>query len=197
MLDGHPAPPQLGTDLEALLRLPAPVRQGLWDVIEPLLPMPRDDRVLTRLKRAARDLEVETELLSATVKACIFLLTFAAQHDVGRAAFLGDLRALVSESAFAAVQELVLPLYERGFPVLRELCAMRSVAEHGRVVQQIGWRLEVVKASHHARGLSVPVTSLSFDYLEGQTGQRITLQLMPEQLVALRRICDDVLDEEA
>jgi hypothetical protein len=186
-LMGQAAPPELGNNLSSLLALPEAVRQSFAEVLEPSLAPVIDDRVETRMKRYCRRHEVAMETVAAPVRACRFLFTNLVKAGGDRDAFVGDVNALVSESEARALLELLLPLFDAAFPKLTQAAAFQSVAEHGKVVRAVRWRMDVIKASDHGVKLDVPVATITLQFQEGPNAGQASYQLLPEQVLELKR----------
>lgn len=192
-LMGARATATLGRDLASVLELSEKVRSAYWDVLQGCLGPQLDERTVNRLRRFGRDHEIDAETLLPSVKAFRFLLRSAARHNTSRAAVLHDVQALFSGEAPEGLEAIAGELYDLAFPTLRREVVMRSVAEHGTLAQQVHWRLETLQASDHGIALDVPLTSLTFVCLDGQTQRNVTVQLLPDVVEQLRDVCDTVL----
>ncbi len=192
-LRGDPGPPELGPGLATLLSLPAGVQDTWGEVLEANLAPVVDDRTETFMKRYCRRFEIEPALLAPAVKACRFMFQQAVKAGVDRAAFGSDLGALLPESQANRLRELLLPLFDASFPKLRQAAILASVAEHGRVVRSVRWRMDVIKSSNHSIKLDVPVATITLQYQEGPTAGQASYQLLPEQAAELRRVLDALL----
>jgi len=73
-----------------------------------------------------------------------FLFRFAATEGVSSEAFASELRSLVPGLALAP---LLVPLYERALPSLRQEIATASLAAHGKVLAGVEWRIDAVVRS--------------------------------------------------
>ena len=81
---------------------------------------------------------------------------------------------------------LLLPWLDDMLPRLRNDLKRGSVADHGKVVTDTSWRVCRITSSNRGLALDLSMGQLTFDYMEGGTPRRITLDLMPDQLHAVR-----------
>lgn len=193
ILGGGAAPEGLAANLASLLALPAAVVDSFGEVLEPNLAPVLDDRVETLVKRYCRRHEIEPAALAPSVKACRFLFTNAVTAGVTRAALAKDLDALLGDEG-AALASRLLGLFDEALPNLQRAAAYLSVAEHGKVVRGVRWRMDVIRASDHGKRLDVPVATLTLQFQEGANAGQATYQLLPDQVIALRRALDAILD---
>lgn len=192
-LGGEPPPPELAAELATLLTLPASVLDTYAEVLEVSLAPVLDDRAETFIKRYGRKHDVEPERLAPSVKAIRFLFTRAVQAGTDRGDFVHDVEALLPPAEAEHVLARLLPLFDVAFPKLRHHAAFLSVAEHGRVVRAVRWRLDVVKASDHGARIDVPVATVTFQYQQGPNAGQESYQLLPEQAAELRRALAAIL----
>ncbi len=193
-LMGQPAPADLGAALATFLRLPATVQDTYSEVLAAHLEAVVDDRAETLLKRYCRRHEIEPGQLGPSVKACRFLFTHAVKAGVDRAALVADVSALLPEEEATLVLDRLLPLFDAAFPRMRQAAVFQSVAEHGRVVRAVRWRMDVIQASDHGRQLDVPVATITLQYQEGPNAGQTSYQLLPDQAAELRRALAAILD---
>lgn len=186
-LMGQAAPPELGDNLATLLSLPEAVQKTFAEVLEPNLAPVIDDRAETRVKRYCRRYEIDPAVLSPSVKACRFLFTNAVKACIDRDAFIADVSALLPGVEGPRALDLLLPLFDVAFPKLMQAAMFQSVAEHGKVVRAVHWRMDMIKASDHAFKLDVPVATITLSFQEGPNAGQASYQLLPDQAAELRR----------
>lgn len=191
-LRGAEPPAGVAADFGAITGLPESVKAAFWEVLEPNLEEVVDDRAEARVVRFCRDREVTPAQLAPAVRACRFLLREAARVPIDAARFAEDLATLeVAEPD----RELVLALYQRALPRLRQHLVHRALSAHGKVVTNLDWRVDVVRSSQDGTGMSTPVALFTFRYREGEQAAQITLQLAPDVIEALRKACGQILAE--
>ncbi len=193
-LMGMAAPADLGAHLASVLDLPDAVQGTFAEVLDAYLVPVLDDRVQTFVKRYCRRYELEPAVLIPSAMAARYLFTNAAKAGVDGTAFMTDVRALVPEPRASLVLERLLPLFEMALPKLRQAAVMRSVAEHGRVVRAVRWRMDVIRASDHAIALDVPVATITLQYQEGANASQASYQFLPEQAAELKRALGFIVD---
>jgi hypothetical protein len=193
-LQGHPAPADLGQALSTLLGLPTAVQETWGEVLEANLAPIVDDRAETFMKRYCKRFEIDLAALAPAAKACRFLFREAARAGIDRAAFAADVGALLPESEASRVLALLTPHFDAALPKLRQAAILASVAEHGRVVRAVRWRLDVMKASNNGVKLDMPVATITFQYQEGPNAGQTSYQLLPEQAAELKRALAELID---
>lgn len=191
-LRGAPAPPDLAAGLATLLGLPASVLDSYAEVLEANLGSSIDDRAETFTKRYCRRHDIEPERLAPSVKACRFLFMRGVEAGTERHDFIADVESLLPPPEARLALARLVPVFDVAFPRLRRASAFLSVAEHGRVVRAVRWRLDVIKASDHGARIDVPVATITFQYQEGPNAGQASYQLLPEQAAELRRALDAI-----
>jgi hypothetical protein len=193
-LGGKAAPAELGGELASLLELPATIQDTWAEVLDANLAPVLDDRTETFMKRYCRRYEIEPARLAPAAKACRFLFLQTLRAGLDRPDFVADVRLLLPEPEASRVLDLLLPIFDLEFPKLRRAAVVMSIAEHGRVVRGVRWRMDLVQASNHSMKLDVPVATITFQYQEGPNAGQASFQLLPEQAAELRRALDAMLD---
>jgi hypothetical protein len=190
-LGGAHAPAGLAADLAALLTLPEHAREHLWEILGPSLADPVPAQVEAEVERFCVTYDVEREQLGYTIRACRFLLREAASIDLSRAAFAADLEALSSEAE--AIGALLLPRFESAKAFVRREMLRNTIADHGKLLESVTWRVDHPASSSRGKRLAGRVVSLTLGYREGDRRERVTLQVLPEALVELKKLCDQLL----
>jgi hypothetical protein len=190
-LGGGEAPPDLGAHLLRLRRLPAEALQKIWQVLAPSMAeriAPETEQLLDVFCAAYK---VDEDDLAQAVKACRFLVREAAQRDVPAAALAEDFDRICPDDPL--VKELVLAGYEAAKAQIRHEIAKAAVADHGKLLVGIHWRVDAIQASERGVQLRVPVALLTLHYREGTETGRVTLQVLPDMMGELRGVCEKVL----
>jgi hypothetical protein len=190
-LGGGEAPPDLGADLLRLLRLPAEALQKIWQVLAPSLAenLAKETEQLLDLFCAAY--RVDQDDLGHAVKACRFVIREAAQRDVPAGAVAEDLDRLCPGDPL--VKELVLAGYEPARQQIRHEIVRAAVADHGKLLVGVKWRVDAIEASERGAKLRMPVAILTLHYVEGADAGRVTLQVLPDMMGELRGVCEQLL----
>lgn len=190
-LGGSAPPRELSADLAALLVIPAEARDPLWDILGPSLADPVPPGLEAQVDTFCEAFGVKSADLARAVRACRFLLRAAASRDLARADFASDLAALGAASA--AVGAILLPRYDLAKARVRRELFDRSVTDHGKLVDRISFRVDTTVASSHADRLGARIVTLTLGYRERDRHDEITLQLPPEAVEELLRICQKVM----
>jgi hypothetical protein len=194
-LGGRGAPPDLGRDLRLVLRLPERAREHFWDALGPALAEPLPSSVEGLLDRFCRSFGIpDEELLARSIKACRFLVRAAVAADLSPALLGEDIARLLGGPASpeaAILAPLLLSRYDEARAAVREEIVRKSIADHGLLLEGVQWRVDRVARSSHGK-VGIPVAVLTLQYRQGDRSDRITLQLLPDMVEALRRACEDV-----
>lgn len=193
-LGGKPMKASVIQDLKRLSLLPEAALGHVWEALGPLLggqlEKERLDRVLAPFcsrYRADKD-DVLHGLAAARA-----LLRSAAEQDLAVDKFVEDLELLEVEVLTA--RSLVAG-YERAMLLLRGELMMVSLMDHGRVLKHVDWRVDQMRGSNRGKNLNAPVTSLTFNYQDGDNAERMTLQVLPPVLRQLKEILDELLADD-
>ncbi|APR75283.1 Hypothetical protein A7982_00629 [Minicystis rosea] len=186
-LGGGAPPPEIAADLLRLLELPEGAQQHIWEALGPSLDEPIPNEVEALLTRFARRHDAETDALSRALKACRFLLRAAALFDLDRARFAEDLERLAGDAQAARVKARLLPGFDVAKAHVRASEVRRTLADHGRVVEGVDWRIERIEASNRAASLDERVAVVTLRCREGDRRERITLYLDESALAELTR----------
>ncbi len=190
-LGGGEAPADLGADLLRLLLLPAEALQKLWQVLAPSLAeqlAPETEKLLDAFCAAYG---IADDDLARAIKACRFIVREGAQRDVPAGAMAEDLDRLCPGDPL--VKELVLAGYERAKDQIRHEAARAALADHGKLLVGVRWRVDAIHASERGAKLGTQVAMLTLHYREGAETGRVTLQALPDMMGELRAVCDKVL----
>jgi hypothetical protein len=195
VLRGRPAPKEVVGDLSLLLQLPPAAREHLWDALAPSLREP-----VTRQAEAALDHfcsvhRVDADVLASAVRASRFLLRAA--NDVGatKQELAGDLATLCAASP--EIAELLLARFDAAMALLAEEALDAALVDHGRVLVDVDWRVDAVRASSRGGTGAGAVALFTFRVKDGDDESRVTVQVRPEVAKKLRWVCDRVLQEAA
>jgi hypothetical protein len=190
-LGGNSPAPELAADLRGILALPEAARARFWDVLGPSLGEPVPREVGGLVARFVQEHSADAGALPRAVKAARALVRLASALDVAPKLLADDLAAIANGSS--AIADVILPGYERARGQLRAEAARRTVADHGRLLEAVRWRVDMLSASDRGLGLKLPVVTLTLCYREGNQREQLSVQVLPDVLRQLRGICDRVL----
>lgn len=192
-LRGRPGPSDLGRDLQRLLDLPAPARESFWEVLRAYLRPRLDDEAQAAIVNFCARHDLGSEQIAPVVKALRFLFQEAARAGVDAVGLCADVHALVGEDEARELVALVLPWLEDFMPGLLAEIASQAIADHGKLVVATHWRVDHVARADRGASVGVSVAVVTFSYREGDRLERVTLQLLPDQVRALREAADEML----
>lgn len=185
-LGGQPAPVDIAADLALLPDLPPAARRQLYRVLGPCVRESVPEAMPAQLDQFCRELDVDAAALARVIKASRFLLRQAAMLDLGEADLAEDLAALGDTGEIRAT---LSPGYEAVKKVVRSEVARGALADHGKVVERVAWRVDHVTSSNRGENLNVAVAVLTLGYREGERQEQVTLQLPPDALAELAAMC--------
>jgi hypothetical protein len=189
-LRGKPTPAGLASDVRGLTRLPDAAREALWSVLGPCLAEPPGADAESMLDAFCRTHRLRRDDLATAIKACRFLLREAAGAGVARGVFVQDLRALCGKDD--VIEQFFVAGYDAACNVVRQEVLQGTLADHGKLLMGVDWRLDSVQASNRGSKMRVPVALLTLRYREGDETKRITLQVLPETLRQLTQTLTEI-----
>jgi hypothetical protein len=185
---GNPAPPPIVDGWKRFLRFPQQATTSFWSLLGPALMEPANPRNKDLAESFSREHRLGQEDVVAALRSCDLLLRQASALDLDAAAFQQDLAALSPGNPYGA--EIILSQYDATKAELRRRIIQESLADHGKVLVGLDWRLDNVTASNLGAQLDTTVVLLTLRYRDGERIERITLQLTPEALKELKLFCD-------
>ena len=185
--NGEPAPPDLIEGWQRFVDLPEHARKTIWMLLGPALMNPGSPLNRELQDMYCNDNELRKEDVGAAVQACEFMLRGASALDLEKQDLAQDMAALSNGTASG---EVILAQYDTVKVDLRRQIVQASLADHGKVLVGIGWRLDQMSGSDRGVGLNQPVVFLTLNYREGAETGRVALQLTPEALQELKRFTE-------
>ncbi|NIQ39938.1 MAG: hypothetical protein GTN81_15335 [Proteobacteria bacterium] len=185
---GNPAPPFVVEGWKRFLRFPERARKGFWGLLAPALLEPANPSNKQRIELFSRQNGLAEKDVVSVVRSCDFLLRQASALDLDAATFQQDLGALSEGDEQGA--EFILSQYEGAKADLRKVIIQESLADHGKVLLGIDWRVDNVSASDRGAKLNTTVVLLTLRYRDGARLERITLQLTPDAIKELKSFSD-------
>jgi hypothetical protein len=185
---GNPAPIPVVEGWRQFLRFPEQARKGFWGLLAPVLLEPANRSNRQRIESFSREYGLAEKDVASAVRSCDFLLRQASALDLDASAFQQDLAALSEGDEQGA--EVILSQYDAAKADLRRVIIQESLADHGRVLVGVDWRVDNVTASDRGAKLNTTVVLLTLRYRDGKREERITFQLTPETVKELKLFCD-------
>jgi hypothetical protein len=185
---GRPAPVPVVEGWRQFLRFPEQARKGFWGVLFPALLEPANPSNKQRIEAFSQEYSLEEENVLSAMRGCDFLTRQACALDMDTASFRQDLVALSEGDEQGA--EVIVSQYDRTKADLRKAIIQESLADHGKVLVGIDWRVDNVTASDRGAKLDTTVVLLTLRYRDGTRLERITLQLTPEAIRELKSFSD-------
>ena len=189
-LGGRPAPPDLLDGALRLLALPPLAKQRLWELLPPILEEPMPHSIERSVERFIDAHQLSGVELPRGLRAARILLREASALDLTRAQLADDMSRLTGG---ADLGELLLPGFEHAKARIRAGIVRSTLAETGKVLEAIRWRVDVLAHCDRALSLRMPVVTLVLCYRDNGKSEQIALQVLPDLLQELQRLCDRVL----
>jgi hypothetical protein len=185
---GNPAPSFVVDGWKRFIRFPEQARNGFLSLLAPAMMEPADPQNRQRVGTFSNGHGLAEEDVVAAMRSCDFLLRKASMLDLNADAFQQDLADLSGGDPQAAGP--VLANYNAAKADLRQQIIRDTLADHGKVLVGLDWRVDNVTASDRGVQLNSDVVFLTLRYREGNTVERITLQLTPEAVEELKLFCE-------
>jgi hypothetical protein len=189
-LGGRIASPELIEDARQLVALPPSARQHLPELLALVVqdPMPREvEGAVDRFVKAHR---ISGADAARALRGARILVREASILDVSQEKLAEDLTRL---SGGTALGDLLLPGFERAKMRIRGDIVRSTIADSGKVLEAIGWRIDLLSHSNRGAGLRMLVVTLNLRYRDAGKVENISLQVLPDLLTELRDLCERVL----
>lgn len=184
-------PADLIADVRRLLGLSATAQARFWEVLGPSLASvvaPEVDRLLRRFAEAHH---VDGMALAHAVKGCRNLIRQASAVGLDSRLFAEDLARIGGGGA--ALGDLLAPGYEHVNGPLRSDIHRSAVADQGKLLESVRFRVDLLSAVNQGVKLRFPAVTLTLHYREGSRREQVTLQVLPEVLKQLHGMCEQIL----
>jgi len=189
-LGGRPAPAELAPALRKIDGLPEAAKEAFGELVSSTLELMPDDQLDNRIVRLCRKLGVDPEAAAPPIKSTRFLMRNAASVDADGQQLLEDLTALCGPDSIAAT--VLLPLYEKARPQLRNEVLQGALRAHGNVLMGMEWRIDTIGATNLGR-VNAPIALITMHYQDRQQTGSFTVQMSPDMIAQLRDMCDELL----
>lgn len=190
-LGGREPPMEIVRDFLGLQKLPRSAQSGIWEALVHCLGdevAEGSEAVLTRFCAAH---QADADVLALALKAARFFVRQAAARDLSAAVFAEDMMA-VTEGDEALARALAGG-YEGAKNVLRAELMRQALTDHGKVLERVDWRSDILSSSSRGERFRMPYVTLTFTYREGEQKSRVSLQMPREAISQLRALCDTIL----
>jgi hypothetical protein len=193
-LGGDAAPAELIDDALLAAGFPKAAQRSVWTLLVPALaarpPADLDERVIA----FAREHAVDATELARALRAHRFLLRRAALLRLPKEIYAGDLVALAGgELPGRRLFEMVAPGYDLGIAAVERELVGAALTAHGSLLEAVSWRLDEMILSDDGPIGRARVGVMTLSYRTGTREDRLTLQLLPEELGALEAACRAML----
>jgi hypothetical protein len=165
--------------------------EHLHEVLDPCVIEPMTQPLATALTRFSLLHEIAEADLGRTIRACRFLVRESSASDSAIDVFAEDAAAMFPDAR--PLVEVLVGRYEALKKALRTQLYLAALEEHGAVLGDVAWRVDLVATTSQATRLMMPVAMLTLSYRQNGTDQRLTLQVPSEVMAKLRKVTDLVL----
>lgn len=190
-LGGREPPVEIVRDFLGLQRLPPSAQSGIWEALVHCLGEKVEKGSEAVLDRFCAAHQANPDVLAPALKATRFFVRQAAARDLSAAVFAEDLMA-VTEGDEALARTLAGG-YEGAKNVLRVELMRQALTDHGKVLERVDWRTDILNASSRGERFRMPYVTLTFTYREGEQQGRVSLQMPRDAIGQLRALCDTIL----
>jgi hypothetical protein len=189
-LAGGEAPPGLSRDIEGVAALAPAAKQRFWEALGPSLSEPLPSSVEGILDDFCRRHEAPGAGLASALKGCRFLIREASKVDLPRAALAEDLDAL---GIGADARAILLGGYDKAKAFVRAEILRGALVGHGKLLLRADYRVDNIVAASDGARFSAPIALVTLAYQEGQRRDQITLQMTPDALRELKKMCEEII----
>ena len=184
----RPAPAPVVEGWKQFIQLPEPARKDIWSLLGPVLFEPTNPANKQHIESFIKKHSLTEETLAGAIQSCVFLLRQASSLDMDASAFQQDLALLSGgEQQYA---ETIISQYDSAKANLRKILVQESLADHGKVLVGMDWRMDNVSASNRGAKLNTTVVLPTLKYRENNLIERTTLQLTPDAIKELKLFTD-------
>lgn len=185
-LSGGAMPDDLRRDAQRLDKLTDRMIEALPSVLAPAVLAPMSAELGQQLSRLCVRHEVAEADLGHVIRVVRWLMREAAAADLDKAALESDVRAVWDDPR--GLPQVLLGDYEAIKHELRKQLLQDALTKHGNVLADVDWRIDVVAADRQASKLMSPLALVTLSYRNADGTGRLTLQLLPEQLLRLQQL---------
>ena len=193
--NGGPAPAVILSAWESYCGFDELARRELPSLLHGVLEGPEDPANNGRFKAFCGHFGISSDVLGGVVQGLNQLIGQASALGLEPDALHQDLLSLGSSlhSNPSSIAEPIVQLYTVVQPRLRARLVDETLAEHGRLLIGVDWRVDELKISDRGVGLDTSVMHLTLRYREGDETSRVSFQLVPEMARRLRDVCSRVV----
>lgn len=173
---------------QRLTRFTKEAKSDFWNVLRPTLMRPNHPSNERLLKTFCSKFSLAEADVVDALRCCDLLFRRASALNLDHAAFQQDLTALSSGDAGA--EEFLMAQFDEAKGALRQQIILDSLADHGKLIVGVDWRIDDVSVSDRGVALNKRVVLMTLRYREGNMQERITFQLTPEAINELRQFCN-------
>lgn len=185
---GNSPPAPVAEGWKQFIQLPEPARKDIWSLLGPILFEPANPANKQHIETFIKKHSLTEETLAGAVQSCVFLLRQASSLDMDASAFQQDLVLL--SGGEQQYRETIISQYDSAKANLRKILVQESLADHGKVLVGMDWRMDNVSASNRGAKLDTTVVLLTLKYRENNRIERTTLQLTPDAIKELKSFTD-------
>jgi hypothetical protein len=172
-----------------LASLPDAARGSLWDVIGPAL-TENSASIDGRIERFARRHGLEPAVVAEVTRAALAVVRRGVQAGLSRDDFAAW---LVDQCPEPRAREVLVSGYEPAKLLLERERLRALLAEQGSVVEAVRWRIDTITGASSAERLRQQVALVSFQVRNGSRRERVSMQMMPDALRELQKLCARML----
>jgi hypothetical protein len=185
---GSPVPQVVVDCWRSFEGLPEAARDSIWDLFGQTVLDPDNPANERAAEQFCEQHGVEPAKVIEAVRACDYLVRNATALNLPQNIFEQDLALLSPGNPGAAA--ILTSRYESVKGNMRRLIVEDSLADHGKVLVGLDWRVDNVTASDRGAQLDSSVVFLTLRYRDSDSFERLTLQLTPESLKGLKGFVD-------
>ncbi|MEZ4296622.1 MAG: COMM domain-containing protein [Polyangiaceae bacterium] len=190
-LGGREPPLAIVNDLLGLQKMPGGAQERIWEALIHCLGDKAEPESEAALQRFCTAYKVDGDTLALALKGARFFVRQAASRDLSTAVFAEDLMAITSGDE--PLSRVLATGYDAAKGPLRAELTRQSLVDHGKVLDRVEWRSDILSASSRGERFRLPYVTMTFSYREGEQQGRVSLQMPRDAVAQLRALCDKIL----
>jgi hypothetical protein len=188
VFQGREAPEPVIRGWASFMALPTSAQQGFMELLTVTVTESDEGAIHRAIQAFSEGQALDVEAVGAALAATQTLLRQAAALNLEGADFVQDLQELSGEDTRTPriMASRYGPLKER----VRETLLLQTLADHGKVLVDLDWRVDRVTSSDRLAGPEATVVLLSLTLQDAGGMERVSVQLTPQSVKLLQGFCN-------
>lgn len=188
IFQGREVPEPVLQGWASFMALPTSVQQGFMELLTATISESNEGAIHRAIQSFSQQQGLDPDGVGGALAATQTLLRQAAALDLEAADFVQDLQELSGEDSRTPriMAARFGPLKER----VRETLLLQTLADHGKVLVDLDWRVDRVTSSDRLAAPDATVVLLSMTLQDAGGVERVSVQLTPQSVKLLQGFCN-------